>query len=104
MRGEPNAIGVATKVKPSNAAGSFLDDTVAAHWRSVLDDIDLVEQKLKGGETVIIPEDGLGTGLAGLQEHAPLIAAFVEKKLAQFMREFGKTELADFDPDLLEQH
>ena len=76
MRGEPNAIGVATL----HAPGDFYrpDDPVAL--RTVVADLNVVSLALDQGRTVYVPRDGLGTGLARLTEHAPalhrLIVAF----------------------------
>ncbi|EKF17100.1 hypothetical protein [Nitratireductor pacificus] len=76
MRGEPNAIGVATLYAP----GFYYvpDDPLALS--TVASDLHRVSLALAEGRKVFVPADGLGTGLARLPEHAPalhrLIVAF----------------------------
>lgn len=76
MRGEPNAIGVATLYAP----GDFYrpDDPLAL--ATVASDLYRVALALADGRDVVVPRDGLGTGLARLPENAPalhrLIVAF----------------------------
>lgn len=76
MRGEPNAIGVATLYAPGKFYRS--DDPLAL--ATVASDLHQVAMALAEGRRVYVPEDGLGTGLARLPEHAPeihrLIVAF----------------------------
>lgn len=78
MRGEPNAIGIVTKWAPSMAARAFFDDTAAC---KVLVDRDLlvVEQALDRGRTVVVPADGIGTGLSRLSQYAPNLDAFIKE-------------------------
>lgn len=80
MRGEPNAIGVPTKWSPGMEPQEFFAD--AQLPGVVRDEIDLAFGRLFmhvacGGE-IVWPEDGIGTGLAQLQERAPLIWAYIE--------------------------
>lgn len=73
MRGEPNAIGVATKRAPGMSDGDFFEDGNAADLAVIDEDIDKVVAALLEGRTVHIPRDGLGTGLSQLPERAPLL-------------------------------
>lgn len=66
MRGEPNAMGVATLYAP----GVFYDASPKALW-IVTADLAAVAGALSNGRTVIAPRDGLGTGLARLKEFRP---------------------------------
>jgi hypothetical protein len=70
MRGEPNAIGVVTKWKPSMAPGAFFDDSIQCQIL-VLQDLHVVQKVLDEGKTVVVPEDGIGTGLSRLHATAP---------------------------------
>lgn len=76
MRGEPNAIGVATLYAPGKYYHA--DDPLALS--TVASDLSRVALALDEGRTVFVPFDGLGTGLARLLENAPalhrLIVAF----------------------------
>lgn len=76
MRGEPNAIGVATLYAPGDYYRP--DDPLALC--TVASDLYQVAMALAEGRTVHVPAGGLGTGLARLPEHSPalhrLIVAF----------------------------
>jgi hypothetical protein len=70
MRGELNAIGVATKWAPDNQAGSFFNDDPIC-FNEVAADMAKVYALLQLGVTVVVPQDGIGTGLSRLPELAP---------------------------------
>jgi len=76
MRGEPNALGVATLYRP----GEFYRAGDPAALAAVMYDLDKVARVLAVGGDIVAPLDGLGTGLARLPEHSPalhrLIVAF----------------------------
>lgn len=76
MRGEPNAIGVVTKWAPSMDPKAFFDDTAACRML-VERDLLVVQQALDRGRTVIVPADGIGTGLSRLPRHAPKLHTFI---------------------------
>jgi len=68
MRGEPNAVGVATLKAP----GIFWNDGDAARQCAVLDaDFAPILRALADGKTVVFPLDGVGTGLADLANRSP---------------------------------
>lgn len=73
MRGEPNAIGVATLYAP----GLFYDENDPSALSTVANDLSIVSKSLALGVTVYVPTDGLGTGLGRLKESAPLIHNFI---------------------------
>ena len=79
MRGEPNAIGVPTKWAPSMSPSAFLTE---ADLERVKPEIDKAFERLRahlaGGGTVVLPRDGIGTGLAQLESRAPTIAALIQ--------------------------
>lgn len=77
MRGEPNAIGVATKFAPGMADSDFYRDGSIAALQSVSFDLNLVAQALVGGRTIYVPRDGLGTGLSELPQRAPALANLI---------------------------
>lgn len=80
MRGEPNAIGVATKRTPSNRPGEFFsDDDYDQNVGQMDKDLEPARDHLRKGGILVIPEDGLGTGLSELPQRAPRTnAALVE--------------------------
>ncbi len=73
MRGEPNAIGVATLYAP----GDFYRPGSIIALATVADDLVNVASAIEEGRTVYVPADGLGTGLARLPEFAPDIANLI---------------------------
>lgn len=79
MRGEPNAIGVATKWTPTSGTNAyFTDDTYLAACLVITKDFRKVFAARDAGSTIIIPADGLGTGLSKLPEKAPRVNAHLE--------------------------
>jgi hypothetical protein len=89
MRGEGNSIGVATKVLPTYDANAFMCD---AHSPEVLSDIKRVEEEFYDGgyEYLVIPEDGIGTGLSRLNETAPNLFGIIEYTLfTHWPRKYG---------------
>jgi hypothetical protein len=73
MRGEPNAIGVATKRAPGRDDEDFFADTDECR-STILDECRQVRAALDEGRTVYVPADGLGTGLSELPTRAPGLA------------------------------
>lgn len=72
MRGEPNAIGVATKHSPSMLPSAFFsDDDLEANVKMICDDLRPAILHLAAGGAVVLPADGLGTGLSALAQRAP---------------------------------
>lgn len=77
MRGEPNAIGVATKFAPGMSDRDFYSDGDPRALSTVAFDLHLVASRLLDGCTVYVPRDGLGTGLSELPKRAPAIANLI---------------------------
>lgn len=79
MRGEPNAIGIATKMKPLFAEDAYLTDSdllrAAAEFNLKFS---LLHRHLDRGGVVVWPEDGIGTGYAELISRAPKIWALLD--------------------------
>jgi hypothetical protein len=87
MRGEPNAIGIATKRAPTMSESAFFKD--CDEDRAALQaDLLRVWRQITVGKTIYAPADGLGTGLSMLPEKAPELYAI----LLKFFREHS-------DPD-----
>lgn len=79
-RGEPNAVGIITKRKPSNAPDAFLEDGDFSQWEAAsFPDRERIELAIAQHRPVIWPLDGVGSGRAKLQEKAPEIADAIEK-------------------------
>ena len=84
MRGEPNAVGIATKYYPDMSSTSFFDDTDIDSYKSMweLEFTRPTTQLLRGG-IVVMPLDGLGTGLSELPTRAPLSFEYLVNKIKQ---------------------
>lgn len=80
MRGEPNAYGIPTKKKPSNTVDSFFSDSELAANKLA---IDMAIAKIPKDKTIVLPEDGLGTGRASLQDKAPETFNYLNQKLSE---------------------
>lgn len=79
MRGEPNAIGIATKFLPSMVPKAFFSDDNQDAWMHVSSDL----MKLIGiwttGAQIFAPHNGLGTERARLKEKAPRIYVHINE-------------------------
>lgn len=105
IRDEPNVIGIPTKVSPgfcfSDHSGAYTYYTSDGHkhespelgWRDYLDIIDSnlqqVEDKLALGETVVVPMDFIGTGLAALPAEAPGLLFYLYHRFNLMMHKHG---------------
>lgn len=82
MRGEPNAIGIATKLTPTSGSNAFFSDQELEHnCRIIANDFRKAFQKRDEGHMIVVPADGLGTGLSELPERAPKTNEFLERLL-----------------------
>jgi hypothetical protein len=91
MRGEPNAVGVPTKWAPDNDPDSFFRDSDMG-WvlPVIIRAFSRIDYHLRCGGEVVIPVDGLGTGLADLPRRAPLIAKLIDVKLSELESRYGR--------------
>lgn len=83
-RDEPNAVGVPTKWYPSMLPHSFFREIDADNFRVVarIDSaFDRAEAHLRAGGTVVLPADGIGTGLAELPTRAPAVHAIIMRRI-----------------------
>lgn len=79
MRDEPNAVGLPTKAQPDNLKDSFFCDLDLSRVKLISHpDMERLRTHLKKGGVVIWPQDGIGTGLARLEEKAPKVFKFYE--------------------------
>jgi hypothetical protein len=84
IRGEPNAIGVPTKKDIKGAATDYYTDAeYDANVIKIENALQVVEQKLYHGKytLLILPTDGLGTGLADLKRKAPRTFAYLQARI-----------------------
>ncbi len=84
IRDEPNAFGIPTKKLPSLRAGSFYtDEELEDNTRKIDNAIHKIlhEFYTKEYDTLVFPEDGLGTGYAQLQARAPKTYQYLTRKM-----------------------
>ncbi len=96
MRGEPNAVGVPTKWVGSMAEDAFFknEDVHNIEVLHALSDAFLkIENHLHSRKNVVIPIDGLGTGLSRLAEKAPEVLRIIDECIAEMERIYGKVDL-----------
>ena len=85
MRGEPNTVGVPTKWAPERKRSAYFTDDDRLNrdvWHAIREAFDKMRSALDAGQNVVIPEDGLGTGLAELPARAPKLHAMIEAAIA----------------------
>ena len=89
MRGEPNAIGVATKVYPGVRDNDYFYDDDEFDSKHVVElDLGCVKQALQEGRTVYFPADGIGTGLSELPKRAPKLHAYITDYIANLSAKY----------------
>ncbi len=95
MRGEPNALGIATKWAPGTASDDYLapGDLHDARFRQRMNtDFAVIMTVLRLKGTVYLPGSGIGTGLSQLKERAPNILEAITSKLDALALEYRDGE------------
>ena len=86
IRGNENAVGIATKMQPNTAKEAYFKDSDLERNKERIDD-DIRILKLKSErKTIVFPKDGLGTGLAKLKEKAPKTYDYLKQRLLEEFR------------------
>lgn len=81
-RGEPNAVGLPTKVSPSE----FLTDKHGEVLLTIINkDIRKLLKHVQNGGKIVWPFDGIGTGLADLKNRAPMIYKMYSNLLEELL-------------------
>ena len=80
MRGETNTRGIPTKKAPDNRPESFFSDKEFEANKKAIDE---AFGKIPVDKTIVIPQGGIGTGLAKMEEKAPQTFAYLNEKLAE---------------------
>ncbi len=80
MRGEKNSFGIATKRAPGMMIMDFFRDC-EKDKKAINDDLKILAEKLIGFDGIVIPLDGLGSGLAKLNETAPNLFLYLNEQL-----------------------
>jgi hypothetical protein len=85
LRGEPNAVGVPTKWAPGRRPTDYFepwDWTRRDVYHEVSQAFARMEEALKEGRDVVIPANGLGTGLSELPTRCPKLYEYIEARIA----------------------
>lgn len=81
-RDEPNAVGIPTKFSPTMKETAFFRDKDFEAVKGVIDmSFGILVAHLKEGGAVVVPANGIGTGLAQLADRAPAIQGYIALKL-----------------------
>lgn len=86
IRGASNSLGIRTKNSPNMSDDAFwTDNTFQQNKKFITEDFNLLYKKLEkeNWDGVIISENGLGTGLAELDQRAPETFNFLQNKLEE---------------------
>jgi hypothetical protein len=87
MRGEPNAVGVATKRFPNMDENAFWsDDNYKSNTAIILHDLFKARRHLSAGGLVVIPLDGLGTGASQMPQRCPDTFKYLREQLSTLDR------------------
>lgn len=88
MRGEPNAVGVATLCAP----GVYWSDIYFNSNCDVIDkDMWILFRARAEGRTIVFPLDGIGTGLAYLEKSAPKTFAYLQDAIRRLENKVDAT-------------
>lgn len=79
-RGEPNTIGIPTKRAPGHKDSDFFTDE---DYTTNVRHIENCFNKIPPDSIVVLPEAGLGTGLAQLDRRAPKTFAYILSKIEE---------------------
>jgi hypothetical protein len=85
-RGEPNAVGVATKRGPSMREAAMWSDDHFERCAAIIDrDLARAIEHLKRGGTVVFPKAGIGTGMSRLAERAPKLMNHIRGRVREMV-------------------
>lgn len=83
-RGEPNAVGVATKRSPSMNESAFWSDADFDRCSAIIDrDMGPLFAHVNAGGTVVFPRARIGTGLSQLPQRAPRLMAHIRQRVRE---------------------
>lgn len=83
MRGEPNAVGIPTKKKPSMGPDAFFTDREFEQNKGAINLAFAAIAVTDATQAIVIPANGLGTGRAELDKRAPRTFTYLQSRLAE---------------------
>lgn len=82
MRGEPNAVGIRTKKRPSRESDAYWHDAqYERNCQKIDEDFMVVYAHLRKGGIVVVPSDGIGTGLSEMGNRCPKTLGYLQNKI-----------------------
>lgn len=82
IRNMPNAMGIPTKKNPSTALNSYYSDTeIDDNRRKISQAISNIQDAMSKYSTLVLPKDGIGTGLSQLNSRAPLTFGYLQYRI-----------------------
>jgi hypothetical protein len=85
-RGEPNAVGVATKKLPARTNDAYWSDEDFDRCCEIIDkDLERVFDHVNAGGDVVFPKSGVGTGLSELPTRAPRVMEHIRKRVRELV-------------------
>ena len=93
IRDQPNAYGIATKKKGGTSESTYYTDEDYNEAIKVIDK-DL-KKALSAGKIIVIPKNGIGTGLAKLNKKAPKIYKYLNQRLKKLIDLYGVNQKSD---------
>ena len=88
IRDEPNAVGIPTKRSPSMSEDAFFsdnDEDMHLFRASAALPLSLLAAHLRAGGIIVLPEDGLGTGRAQLEQRSPRIWRVLQRAIKRLV-------------------
>lgn len=83
-RGEPNAVGVATKRAPDMTETAMWSDADFERCSAIIDaDMAPLFRHVRNGGTVVFPRAGIGTGLSQLPQRAPRLMEHIRLRVCE---------------------
>ena len=91
MRGEPNSIGIRVKKAPKTGKHVYYyDSEIGSNLVKIKEDFETIFMHLDNDGIVVIPKDGIGTGLAKLKDNAPLTLNFIDSLIKELVERYGE--------------
>jgi len=84
IRAATNSVGLATKLLPSISKDSYFSDQYE-EFRIVVNDLEKIIETFKDGnyDTLVLPYDGLGTGLSKMPEKSPELYVWMNSLISE---------------------
>ena len=89
IRFASNSFGIVTKRKPNNNPDAFFSDK-SDEEKQLAEDVNNLIETIKNStvyDTVVLPADGLGTGLSEMPTRSPFLFKWLSKTLASLIKE-----------------